>query len=171
MRIIFVLIILLSVGCSSNEEATSVDGIPAELVGAHQYLSQYLGTTMDSCKLLSAAAIPTADDIKAVFVKDARPYVQQYIDSTITGSFNIIPRSNHTDLLIYKATSEDFKNMTEAAKAFPSDYLLISNMFRKNVEFYRFKFTLPDYQAGTAHDCLVQIDDRWVIFPSVWKAF
>lgn len=140
---------------------------------AYDYLATFLLAAPVTRQNLSAALQPTAADIQSVFADTAaQRRVGKYIEQVFEkDKFQIKLRAEHTELKVYSASVSDFINNHVNALAFPSDFLGVVPKLKPTLTFHRFKFVAKGNNAGAAYDGLVKVNNHWVLFPKIWKAF
>lgn len=143
--------------------------VDASEAGAKALLSAFLAPAADHAKL-SAALAPTSGDYTAAFVGDAAAKAEAgYKQAWADGRMVLKPNAGQTELLLWKATSEELNAGTGDAKQFPGGYQEIAKHLKPGVTWYRFKFVEPGETLGMAFDGLACINGRWTIFPKPWR--
>ncbi len=184
---------LLFVGCGEKNQAedagqpnqSAPDSTPSENndapesppqkvdtseAGAKALISEFLVPGADHAKL-SAALAPTPGDYGAAFVGDAAAKAEAgYTQAWQNGQMVLKPKAGQTELLLWKATTEELNAWTGDAKDyFPGGYREIATHLKPGVTWYRFKFVEPGETLGMAYDGLVCVNGRWTIFPKPWR--
>ena len=173
-RLIWLLFLNLTFIFSScdEEKNTSKMTIPNHYdKEAYQYLETFLHVSPKTIKSLSTSLRPTTKDIKSVFQDTA---AQRKVEAYITElydkeKFVITLRKEHQILKVSTASIQDFLENQPTALAFPSDFIDIVPLVDENLTFHRFKFVAEGNEVGAAYDGLTKINDRWVLFPKIWR--
>ena len=117
---------------------------------------------------LSEELIPREADYDAVFLPEAADRMHQfYAPRFDRGELVVRPGPAHTDVLVFKATTEEIKN-GEAAR-FPGGYQNVGRFLQPELTLYVFVFVEEGRVDGHTYDGLVRVNDRWVIFPKLWQ--
>lgn len=113
---------------------------------------------------------PSEKDYKAYFIDESwESAMKNYKDLWEKYPGFIKPNRGQSEILIWKATSDEIRNVTGDSKYFPGGYKRASKHIRPGITIYRFKFVKPGEPYGMAFDGLTFINDRWVIFPKPWR--
>ena len=154
---------------NSDAAAPPEKEVDASEAGAKALLSEFLAPGADHAKL-SAALAPTAGNYAAAFVGDAATKAEAgYKQAWEDGRMVLKPNAGQTELLLWKATTEELNAGTGDAKQFPGGYQEIAKHLKPGVTWYRFKFVEPGETLGMAFDGLACINGRWTIFPKPWR--
>lgn len=138
--------------------------------GARALLQRFLAPGADT-RALSQALRPTTAEYQAAFVPEAAKKAEEaYAAPWDAGALNIAPKSGQTELLLWKATSEELQSKSGDAGHFPGGYEQVAAQLQPGVTWYRFKFVEPGNDLGMAFDGLTHVNGRWVIFPKPWRA-
>lgn len=150
-----------------------------------QALSKYKGTREDLIQLLTdiqqsnpktrikmaRALRPREADYKAVFVSsDFAERVYQFHERLSKSSAIVIQPNliEQTDILLWEADVNDFKQYRNDAVYFPGGYKEIANQFSPDYHYFRFKYVKPGKSTGSAYDIMVFVNERWRFFPRPW---
>lgn len=150
-----------------------------------QALSKYKGTREDLIQLLTdiqqanpktrikmaRALRPSEMDYKAIFIsRDFAASVYQY-HQRLSNSSAIVIQPNlvaQSDILLWEADVNDFKEYKNDAVYFPGGYKEIAHQFSPDYHYFRFKYVKPGKSTGSAYDMMVFVNDRWRFFPRPW---
>jgi hypothetical protein len=145
-------------------------GQPDTEEGARAVLSEFLKPGADHAAL-SRQLRPTKDDYLAVFEPAfAGKAGAAYDPAWERGEVVIAPKQGQTQLLVYRATTEDLKKWEgAAAQHFPGGYRKVAPKFKDGLAVYSFKFVEPGKTSGMAYDGLVRVNGNWRIFPKPWR--
>ena len=175
---VWVAALALLAGCSKESESTSSAGGagagtapagPAAPADAKTFLQGFL----DPAKRpgLAAGLKPERKDYDAVFAPDvAGMAATRYQSAWAGGDPGIGPKEGQTEVLVWKATTEELQAGTGDAGEFPGGYKAAAPKLKPGLVFYRFKFVKPGETTGMAYDGLVRLDGRWRMFPKPWRA-
>ena len=167
LTVAILLVFILLIDCPSM--AGNAD-FPAGDEGARQLLMAFFDPGVDK-EALTMSLKPSEADYKAYFKGDA---ASQAMDSyrELWGSKPVIgPNPGQTELLLFKATTDELIAAAPASQYFPGGYKRIPDKLAPGHTVYRFKFVQPGQDLGMAFDGLVHINGHWVIFPKPWRAF
>ena len=118
---------------------------------------------------LSRPLLPTKADCETVFVPDAAAKAAgAYSAAIASGRVVIRPNPGQTQLLLFSATTDDFKQKTPKASEFPDGYARIADKLKPGLTVYRWKFVEPGKTLGMAYDGLYFINGKWTWFPKPW---
>jgi len=113
---------------------------------------------------------PTSEDYAKVFTADFAKKLEAAQKPLWESSPGIGPNAGQTEVLVAKATTEDFQKATAAAKEFPGGYAKLGDKLQPGVTLFRFKFVKPGETIGMAFDGLAFVNGHWRIFPKPWRA-
>jgi len=114
---------------------------------------------------------PAPDDYKAIFIEEvAEKAKKSYEGLWSDPNAAIKPKPGQTDLLLWKATSEDLAAWTGGSSHFPGGWKDVGSMLRPGLTFYRWKFVEPGKTSGMAFDGLVHVNGHWVFVPKPYRA-
>jgi hypothetical protein len=117
---------------------------------------------------LSEELVPREEDYDAVFLPEAADRMHQfYAPRFDRGELVIRPGPAHTNVLVYKATTEQIRN--GEAPRFPGGYQNVGRYLQPELTLYVFVFVEEGRVDGHTYDGLVRVNDRWVIFPKLWQ--
>jgi hypothetical protein len=175
LYLLLLVVVFVGIGCQENKEskkdATLFTGQYDK--EAFQYLETFLHASTGTRKNLSQSLQPTEKDIKTVFAdtidqRKVKAYIKEVFEED---KFTVVLRQEHQQLKVWSASVSDFKNNETHAIIFPSAFLNVVDQFNSELTFHRFKFVAKGNEAGAAYEGLVKINNRWVLFPKIWKAF
>lgn len=113
---------------------------------------------------------PTSEDYTKVFTADFAKKLEAAQKALWDGAPAIGPKEGQTEVVVSKATTEDFVKGTAAAKEFPGGYAKIGDKLQPGATLFRFKFVKPGETLGMAFDGLAFVNGHWRIFPKPWRA-
>lgn len=143
---------------------------PGTMAGAKALLESFIKPGADFAGM-SKALRPTKDDYKALYIDAfAGKLDAMYAPAWDAGALVLKPKDGQTALLLFAATTDDFKAGNEAAGKFPGGYKKIADQLKPGVTLYRFKFVKPGETLGMAFDGLSHVNGHWVIVPKPWRA-
>lgn len=120
---------------------------------------------------LATALKPERADYDAVFTPDvAEKVAAAYVSAWSGGDPGIGPKAGQTEVLVWKATTEELRAATGDAAEFPGGYKTAAAKLQPGVVFHRFKFVKPGETTGMAYDGLVFVHGHWRMFPKPWRA-
>ncbi len=168
---LFILSIFLFISCGTDiKEKTHPTNYPQQKV-AYSFVKTFLKTNKATQLKLTKALKPNFKDIQAIFPdaamqNRARKYINQLFDKE---KFLVRPLAESNQVLIWTASTNDFKAAIGDAVHFPSDFIKILPYLEDDVIIHRFKFVKDQFPAGISFEGLVRVNDKWVIFPKIWK--
>lgn len=143
---------------------------PGTEAGAKALLEAFMKPGADLAGM-SKALRPTTDDYKALYKADfAGKLEQMYGPAWDAGALVLKPKAGQTELLLFSATTADFKAGNEKAGKFPGGYKKIADQLNDGQTLYRFKFVQPGKTLGMAFDGLAHVNGHWIIVPKPWRA-
>ena len=195
MRLILIAALALTVGCGSKDgdpktgepaaatagtgaktaAAPKADAVkrldhPGTMAGAKALLEGFLKPGADLAGM-SKALRPTKDDYKALYNDEfAGKLDAMYAPAWDAGALVLKPKDGQSELVLFSATTDDFKAFNAAANEFPGGYKKIADQLKPGVTLYRFKFVKPGETLGMAFDGLSHVNGHWVIVPKPWRA-
>lgn len=137
-------------------------------ISAKDLLNKFFEPNADF-KKLTADLKPTSADYAAYFDTSVAAEAEKNYDTLWNNSPAFQPQAGQTELLLYKATTEEIKNKTGEGADFPGGYADVIDKIKPNQTIYHFKFVKPGETLGMAFDGLVYINSHWVLFPKPWK--
>ena len=157
----------LSSGCGKPPPAANQ---PDTAEAAKAVLSEFLNPNADHA-VLSKRLRPNKEDYLAVFEPEfARTAEATYTPAWDGGQMVIAPKRGQTQVLLYRATTEDIKKWTgNASQHFPGGYQRVASKFKDGLTIYSFEFAEPGATQGVAFDGLVNVNGSWRIFPKPWR--
>jgi hypothetical protein len=143
---------------------------PGTMDGAKALLQAFLKPGADYAGM-SKALRPTTADYKALYNDAfAGKLEAMYGPAWDAGALVLKPKAGQSELLLFSATTDDFKAGNEKAGKFPGGYKKVANELKPGQTLYRFKFVKPGETLGMAFDGLAHVNGRWVIVPKPWRA-
>lgn len=144
---------------------------PATVDAAKTMLSKFLAPGADRVAL-SKALKPADADYAAVFTdaEMAKKAQAQYaglwgmVDKQPLG-----PKDGQTELLVWKATTDELKAGTGDSGEFPGGYKKAAAHLKPGLTVFRWKFVKPGETSGMAFDGLYNLDGRWALMPKPWR--
>ncbi len=120
---------------SGAAAAPAKDGGTIE--GATALLKKFLAPGADTASL-SKELRPTSDDYAKIFTAEfGKKLEAMHKPMWDAAQANIRPNEGQTELKLSKATTDDFKNATDAAKEFPGGYSKIGDKLQPGVTLFR----------------------------------
>lgn len=144
---------------------------PATIDGAKATLSKFLAADADRAAL-SLGLKPSSADYRAVFTTEA---VAKAAEAKYEGLWAqvsrrpIAPKAGQTELLLWKATTDELKAGAGDAGQFPGGYKQVLEHLKPGLTVFRWKFVEPGKKIGMAFDGLYNLDGRWVFMPKPWR--
>lgn len=198
MRLFLLAALLVTVGCGSKDgdagktgqkaqTAAKADGktggdapkaapsgktldFPGTEAGAKALLEAFMKPGADLAGM-SKALRPTSADYKTLYAAEfAAKLEQMYGPAWDAGALVLKPKPDQTALLLFSATTDDFKAGNDKATKFPGGYKKIVDQLNPGQTLYRFKFVKPGETLGMAFDGLAHVNGHWVIVPKPWRA-
>jgi hypothetical protein len=173
----WIVALLLAMGLAACKKEGAVPGASAAGLstgggteaGAKALLEAFLKPGADLAAL-TKPLLPTKADCEAVFVGDAAgKAAEAYSRAIATGQVVIRPNPGQTQLLLFSATTDDFKKRTDKAREFPGGYGMIAEKLKPGLAVYRWKFVEPGKTLGMAYDGLYYINGKWTWLPKPWR--
>ena len=147
---------------------------PADFSGDENGLVEMLQYLMEASNKergkFSEFLQPELEDCEAVFQKKFAKHVYRY-QVRLDRMADIVVQpllEDQTEIRIWKADTDDFREFNQAARAFPGGYREIADVMRPEVTFYRFKFVQPGHRLGSAYDVLVYVNGKWCLIHRPW---
>lgn len=195
MRLVLLAALLMAVGCGSKDGGAEKTGentpkaaqnakggdapkaaevkrldFPGTEAGAKALLEAFMKPGAD-LPGMSKALRPTSADYKTLYAADfAEKLDKMYSPAWDAGALVLKPKPGQTGLLLFSATTDDFKAGNEKAGKFPGGYKKIVDKLNPGQTLYRFKFVEPGKTLGMAFDGLAHVNGHWVIVPKPWRA-
>lgn len=155
--------VLKDVGVSRPIERLSYPGTQD---GARALLMGFLGEDgkADVDRVAMTGALrPDGEDYTAVFTVDGQVEVKdKYERNWDSGYYLIDPKPKQTELLLWSATTQDFREDRGDARKFPQGYRKIAGKLQPGLTFYRFVYVIPGETYGSAYDGLVFVRGHWI---------
>lgn len=130
--------------------------------GARELLERFIPRDANR-KALAAALTPKPGDAAAVFTGElAQKAEAHYLGRVV----EIVPTAEQTELLLWKATSEELRAGTGDAVKCASGYGRIA--LQPKLTWYCFKFVKPAEKSGTESEGLIFVNGHWALFPAPW---
>lgn len=161
-QIIIAAALLCSQGFACAQDAGSEDAAAA-------LLKKFLAASADRAALTKELR-PTSGDYAKIFTGDFAKKLETSHKPLWDSSPVIGPKEGQSQVLVAKATTEDFQKGTATAKDFPGGYAKIGDKLQAGVTLFRFKFVKPGETSGMAFDGLAFVNGHWRIFPKPWRA-
>lgn len=180
-RLLYTTMLLSSLahwGCQTdaNEvqqaDETERANVIAQQNAARTFLNTFVEADDASRRALVQALKPTPQDVMAVFPDTAiQRRVQQHCDTlySAVGQWWRY-RSEYNAVLLWSANAADFEAAHPEAFAFPSSFLRVVPYIKPHIVMHRFKFVKQGNPSGSAYTGLTYVNERWVLFPEVWRA-
>ena len=92
----------------------------------------------------------------------------------IDGKEYIKPKAEQNDFFVISATAKQLKEKEwkgEIYDYFPGGYHKVAPMLKDDANIYLFKFVKKGEKSGMRFDGLTFVNNHWVIFPKLWRAF
>ena len=157
-------------GGLASGDAPSGSSIAGNEDSAKTLLTQFLAPDADAVALTRSLR-PTSADYKALFDSSVAPKIESAQSKDWdTGKAAIKPAAGQTEVKIVGATGADLAMGRGNAKEFPKEYKKFGKHLVATATFFRFKFTKPGEDTGTAYDGLAFVNDHWVIAPKPYRA-
>jgi hypothetical protein len=148
-----------------------------DLAGAKAIAAEFLKKGAD-CMALTKKLVPNLDDCKAYLAKeeDAQKvfdYLQEAVKKMEKDNKPIAPRAEQDDYLMYSATTDQLKEKEWKGDLgkFPTPYHELAPLLKPGITIYMFKFVKKGDDKGIRNDGLVFLNNHWVMFPKIFKAF
>jgi hypothetical protein len=159
---------------TTTKDTTVKAASPGTIDDAKQLVAKFFVKGADFAALTESLK-PTIDDAKALFKKEtdaqkAFTYITNAYISIEKSKNYISPATIQTDYIVESATQAQLKSGKLNAKDF-GGLKLVANRLNDNVTFYVFKFVKKGAKEGLNHYGLTYVNNHWVIFLKVWKAF
>jgi len=156
------------------KDSTVKAATPGTIDDARQLVAKFMVKGADYTALTENLK-PTLEDAKALFKKEADAqkaftYISKAYASIEKSKDYIRPTVIQTDYIVIAATQADLKSGKVNARDF-GGLKLIASRLNDNVTFYIFKFVKKGAKEGLNHYGLTYVNNHWVIFLKVWKAF
>lgn len=164
MKKIFVAVSLLLsmtlIGCSKTNEVSTTSNLTAQEV-----LNKFFEPNANY-KELTASLKPTDKDYATYFEAGMADKAKEAYSALWNDPSTIIaPQEGQTELIIYKATTEEIKNQTGQGVEFPGGYKDVIDQIKPGQTIYRFKFVKPGETLGMSFDGFVNVNGHWTLFP------
>lgn len=138
--------------------------------GAKLLLREFLKPGAD-CPKLSRNLKPTPADYQAYFDAAAAEQAAKVYGPAWEGKKVVIsPNPGQTELVQFKATTDELKAGAASSREFPGGYKKIAARLNPGITVYAFKFVKPGESSGMSYDGLVFLNGRWIFFPKPWRA-
>lgn len=126
-------------------------------------MERFVGPDADPVAL-AAELTPKPGDAAVVFTGElAQRAEAHYPKSTI----ELAPAKEQTELLMWKATSEELREGKGDAIKCSERYRGLS--LAPGLTWYCFRFVVPAEKSGTESEGLVFVNGRWALFPAPWE--
>ena len=145
--------------------------IPGSSEDAKRMLLEFVQPKADLAQL-SRNLEPKREDYFAYFEEDAAQNVMKVYEKAWKDNEMILePKEGQTDIILFKATTDELKSQARPAENFPGGYAKIAQHLKNGVTVFSFKFVEPGELFGYFVDGLTYLNGRWVLFPKPWRAF
>lgn len=150
--------------------ATPARAAEDEAEKARKILAQFLAPNADYAALTQKLR-PGRQDYAAYFGSDGGKRAMDFYDQYWQASQIVIrPRSGQTELVLMALDLSELKVGKPLPTGFPENYDKLRSKLRGAKTIYAFKFVKPGESKGMGWDGLVRLGNRWVLFPTPWKA-
>lgn len=157
-------------GLASGEGGAPAVASAGNEDGAKTLLAQFLAPDADAVALTRSLR-PTSADYKAMFDETSATKIETgQAKDWDSGKAAIKPGAGQTEVKIVSATGADLAAGKGNAKEFPKEYKKFGKHLVQTATFFRFKFTKPGEDTGTAYDGLAFVNGHWCISPKPWVA-
>lgn len=158
-----------------TKDTTAKAVTPGTIDDAKQLVAKFMAKGADY-PALTENLKPTLEDAKAIFRKEADAqkaftYISKAYAQIEKSKDFIRPTTIQTDYIVIGATQAELKSGKGNATTFPGGFKAIAPRLADNVTFYIFKFVKKGAKEGLNHYGLIYVNNHWVIFLKVWKAF
>ncbi len=120
---------------------------------------------------LTAALRPKPEDYAAVFNGDAAEQAKAVMEPIWDGAkATLDPTADQTEVSIAGVTPDQLAKGEGDAASCPDAYKGIADKLDAKIIVYCAQFVKPGDKHGLSVDALVQIDDRWALFPKPFRA-
>jgi hypothetical protein len=151
---------------------------PGTKEDARQLLEKFMQPGADLKALLNELR-PSPEDCAAVFVGEAIQHAQENYETVPWDDDDFVkqftPKEGQTELLVFSATTEDFKfmgfnNPNKEAEIFPKGYMRYADRFKSGVTWYCWGFVKPGEEIDWPAQALTHVNGRWVLFLQAHRA-
>jgi hypothetical protein len=178
----------ISCGGSSEKKDNSIDSTkiqkkdtvvstvkPGSLDDAKLLIAKFFEKGADYAKLTNSLK-PTLEDAKSICVKETdakkiNDYITKAYEQGNSKKNYIQPKDGQTENEIIPATVKEIKEGKGNAASFPGGYKEISAKLKDDVTLYVFKFFKKGQKEGVTYNGLTYVNNHWVVFLKLWKAF
>ena len=129
-------------------------------------MERFLESGVDRSALLRDLA-PHKEDFAAVFTGALLEHAPEHYRQ-VSRTLEIKPPE--TELLMWRATSEELRDASGDALKCPAQYRDVGPYLRPGVVWYCFRFVKPAEKVGTMSEGLVFVNGRWVLMAAPWEA-
>jgi len=137
--------------------------------GVRALLEEFLQHPVDRVAM-SRSLQPSADDYAAIFsADDLTKIVAKYAEQWTENRYVVDPRDGETEILLWKATTEQLREGSGDAREFPEGYRTVAHRLKPGLVFYRCKFVRPKSKHGMTYDGLVFVNDHWVMVSKPYR--
>jgi len=164
----FVVLALFVVACKKEGGGGATSKYPGTEEGAKKLLTDIRS---GDAAAMTKALKPTSDDYKAVFVEGAAAKAESAYEKLWSDPKAVIGADPaNTELLLWKATTDELQKGAGDASNFPGGYKKVADKFKPGLTVYRWKYVKPGKDTGMAFDGLVHVNGHWAWFPKPWRA-
>ncbi len=141
----------------------------ADVTAATEVLAAFTKAGADHAAL-TAALRPKPEDYAAVFTAEAAEQAKAVMEPMWDGAKAVLdPSAEQTDVLIVGVTPDQISKGEGDATSCPPQYQGIADKLNAKIVVYCAQFVKPGEKHGLSVDALVQIDDRWALFPKPFR--
>ena len=159
---------------SASASSVAVESIPrldfpGTEEGAAALLRGFLEPTANRAEM-SKSLRPSDADYDSIFAGDAAGKAKTaYEEHWSKEQYVIEVQEGQTELLLWRATTEQLRDASGDASEFPSGYRKVAEKFKPGLTFYRFKFVKPNDKHGMTYDGLVFVNGHWVMVSKPYR--
>jgi len=144
-------------------------GFPGTEEGAKALLQGFLKPGASRSEM-SKSLKPSDADYDAIFDTDVATKAKAAYAEHWNNEDSILEaEEGQTELLLWKATTEQFRDGSGDVSEFPSGYKKVADKLKPGLTFYRFKFVKPENKHGATYDGLVFVNGHWVMVSKPYR--
>jgi hypothetical protein len=169
--LLLLLACLYSLSSGAQPQHPLPDTLPPGRESVQALLRYVLEAPAEERARLTYALLPSREDCEAIFTPDFAAKVFRY-QRHLWRKARIIVRplmDQQTDLLLWRATTEQLESYTGEARYFQGGYRELTPYLKEGITFYRFKFIEPGRKVGSAYDSLVYVNGHWRLIHRPWQ--
>ena len=156
-------------GAATEKNIERLD-FPGTEEGAKALVEGFLKPDADTVAMTKSLQ-PSSEDYKAIFVDDVVTKVRaKYEEQWGETGWEIKAKEDQTEVLIWKATTEELREGTGDSSHFPGGYKKVADKLKPGLTFYRFKYVKPEDKHGMTFDGLVHVNGHWVMVSKPYRA-